>query len=227
MEIPLAPDREACCAVERLHEPARPRGPAPAASLDDHDVRAADARRPLRARDRRGQVRRAGRRGRPGVLPRGTARFPHALDDLVAGPRSRPGQPGAARAVDRLLRDLTFNPDRHLEGELTPGHPAMGGGEAVRDRRPGRDPRRSAWLASPRSGGPTRPSSRSCASHANGSSPSGRGCSTACGATPWPAIANIPSCSIPRRRLRDAMAASGPRRRPIVTTGKKSPETSP
>jgi hypothetical protein len=31
-----------------------------------------------------------------------------------------PASPERLHAVDRLLRDLTFNPDRHLEGELTP-----------------------------------------------------------------------------------------------------------
>ena len=196
MEIPLAPDREACCAVERLHEPARPRGPAPDAGLDDHDVRPADARRPLRARDRRGQVRRAGRRGGPGLLRRRAARFPHALDDLWLGLGLDPASP------ERLARGGPPPPRPHLQPRSPPGRASSPRTSGDGWRRSGpRSPARwrpagSAWLASPRSGGPTRPSSRSCASHANGSSPSGRGCATACGAMLLPAIANIPSCSI-------------------------------
>jgi hypothetical protein len=120
MEIPLAPDREACCAVERLMGlPAlgvrlRPRaltttmfarlmlgdlflhgiGGAKYDELGDEVIRGFFRVEP------------------PGFLTLSmTSWLGLGLD---------PASPERLGTVDRLLRDLTFNPDRHLEDDLTP-----------------------------------------------------------------------------------------------------------
>ena len=120
MEIPLAPDREACCAVERLM------------SLPALGVR-------LRPRALTTTMFARLMLGDLFVHGIGGAKYDELGDEVVRGffrvePPGfltlsmtswlglglDPASPERLHEVDRLLRDLTFNPDRHLEGELTP-----------------------------------------------------------------------------------------------------------
>ncbi len=120
MEIPLAPDREACCAVERLMElpglgiRLRPRaltttmfarlmlgdlflhgiGGAKYDELGDEVVRGFFRMEP------------------PGFLTLSMTSW--------LGLGIDPASPERLATVDRLLRDITYNPDRHLEGDLSP-----------------------------------------------------------------------------------------------------------
>ena len=98
----------------RASRPSHP--PADSGSADDHDVRPPPPRRPVPPRDRRGQVRRTGRRDPPPVLPVRAAALPDALADAVGRPAARPGL-ARGPAVGRPAappRPCRFNPDRHL-----------------------------------------------------------------------------------------------------------------
>ena len=137
-----------------------------------------------------------------------------------------PASPERLGAVDRLLRDLTFNPDRHLEGELTPD--VRGWVEAKRSAIAGpvetRGQRLARFAAIRRSNEALQPLVREPRERLLAERTRLRD------GLRRNALARNREYSLvlhSRRRLRDAMSASGPRRRPIVTTGKKSPETSP
>ena len=128
--------------------------------------------------------------------------------------------------MDRLLRDLTFNPDRHLEGELTPD--IRGWVEAKRSAIAGpvetRGQRLARFAAIRRSNEALQPLVRERRERLLAERTRLRD-----GLRRNALARNREYAFVLHsgRRLRDAMTASGPRRRPIVTTGKKSPETSP
>ena len=222
MEIPLAPDREACCAVERLDEPARP----------GVRLRTRALTTTMFARLLLGDLFLHGIGG---------AKYDELGDEMVRGffgveppgfltlsmtsgwASADPASPERLAAVDRLLRDLTFNPDRHLDGRPHAGRPCDGSRRSG-PRSPARSrPAGSAWpgfAAIRRSNEALQPLVREPRERPPRRADAAA--STACGATRWPAVASIPSCSIrgggSARRWREAAR----RRRPIVTTGKKS-----
>ena len=80
-----------------------------------HDVRPAVPRRPVHPRNRRGEIRRAGRRGHRAASSASSRRptWPCRMT-LHLGLPIDPATPDDLAAVERQLRDLTFNPDRHL-----------------------------------------------------------------------------------------------------------------
>ena len=119
LEIPLGRRPRGLLRRRATPEPAGAGRPAPDPGPDDHDVRPLPAGRPLRPRDRRREVRRAGRRDRPAASS-GSSRPTYLTLSMTLwlGLRDRPGH---ARTGSSGSRAAAPRPD--LQPRPAPGRP--------------------------------------------------------------------------------------------------------